>query len=183
MPEIGALITVSPSKRSAAASRDFASATTASDDATVFRARSSSRAASAPASTSRSVRSVSRRATANWFSADRSEETADWRASSSVRVSIRASRAPRATGCASSTATSRIAPPISARTVASRAALSSPEMIGPTTTVPEVTVTTFSAPIWTATGAAGAVSPFAPPPQAVASNARCKCKMQTRPTA
>ena len=68
---------MSPSDRSALASLDRASATRRFRGRDVLRATSSSRAASAPASTSRSVRSVSRRATASWFSADRNDEAAD----------------------------------------------------------------------------------------------------------
>ena len=98
MPPIGARMTASPSWRSALASRDLASASCASTAVTLAWARSRSRAAIAPALTSCSVRSTSRRATASWLSALRTADVADCRASSSVRVSIRPSSAPRRHG-------------------------------------------------------------------------------------
>src|SRR5687768_3084955 len=164
-PVSGARITASPSWRSAAASRDFMSATCASTVATLACARSRSLAASAPALTSCSVRATSRCASASWLSAERRAETADWRASSSVRVSMRPITAPCLVSCPSSTSTAVIDPPSSARTVASRAGRSSPETIGPVTIRPDSTLTTFSCPICTAAGAAAAAGASGSPPQ------------------
>ncbi len=65
-----------------------------------------------------------------------------------------------------------MAPPISARTVASRSALSSPETSGPTVISWLFTSTTFSRPISIATGAFGpAAAVAASPPQAVNASA------------
>src|SRR5262245_50275051 len=65
---------------------------------------------------------------------------------------MRPSTAPILTAWASSTDTSSIEPPTSARSVASRSGFSSPDTIGPTTIVPFCTVTTFSDPTCTAGG-------------------------------
>ena len=69
---------------------------------------------------------------------------------------MRASSAPRRTFCPSAAVTCRIDPLTSARTFASFSAASVPEINGPVLMSCVVTVTTFSGPICTATGAAGA---------------------------
>src|SRR5687767_14594519 len=88
---------------------------------------------------------------------------------------MRPSSAPFRTVSPSSTVTRVIAPASSARTVASRAALSSPETLGPTTISPLSTVTMFSAPICTGAGGGGVLaSSLSPALQAARRNAKCK---------
>ena len=153
MPLIGDRTTRSSRALRADATRARASSAPAFACTAALCATSRSRSARAPPFTRFSMRISS--FSAHWLvcSVERSIDCAESSASWSVRPSIRASRVPARTACPSCGTTCRSEPPISARTVASRSALSSPDTSGPTLISPASTMTMFSWPISTAAGA------------------------------